>query len=471
LITSSTGRPTELRSERIEFEAGGLNNNGQVIFTADLDEGSGDVGEGIFLGNERGVSQILRVGESAPGGGTFGGFGSLSPDTINDAGDVAVGFTLAPFTVPVGVNAGVYQVGHASGNLTALLVPGVTSVPGGGTFQGAGFHPSLNSGGDLVFPGIVAATIGPGALIGLGIGIFEANAKGQITKVVQPGDPAPGGSVFDFAQNPFINNRGNIGFGAHIAADPIISNGQTLPAAIFAAESVYLKDHATGVIQSIAHQGAAIPASAGGGNFAYAYAPELNSRGQLVFDAGLQGTSVMYNGAPLESQAIFLWSKGTLTSIARQGDTMPGGGHLVSASFNPGNYDLNDSGDVAFNALLYTGDEAVFLWSNGSLTLVAKMGTVIPGVGAISGMDQFGAGLPNGYVQINDQGKIAFAATLEGGGRVLLIATPTGNDKSLASFARPVTQQAQQGEMGPLSLVDLALEQLGSIQAGAKKNC
>jgi hypothetical protein len=411
-----------------DFESGPLNNKGQVVFTADLDEGAGDAGEGVFLGGKGGLSQVVRVGEPAPGGGTFGGFGTASPDALNDAGDAAFAFGRDSLTFPIGVNAGVYRYDHASRRLTAVLVPGVTAAPGGGIFAGTLFHPSLNNGGDLVFPGIVPATIGPGASIDLGVGIFLADSQGHLTKVVRPGDAAPGGSTFDFAQNPDINDRGDIGFGAHIAADPCLesSPGQTLPTVIFCAESVYVKDGATGVIRSIAHQGAAIPASAGGGTFDYAYAPVLNSRGQILFDAGLQGTSTLFFGSPVDSQAIFLSSNGNLIAIARPGDAVPGGGHIVTASFNPGNYDLNNNGDVAFNALLDTGDEGVFLWSHGALSLVAKTGTVVPGVGTIASLDQYGSGLPNGYVHLNARGQVAFGVTLTDGGGALLLATPTG---------------------------------------------
>jgi hypothetical protein len=45
-------------------------------------------------------------------------------------------------------------------------------------------------------------------------------------------------------------------------------------------------------------------------------------------------------------------------------------------------------------------------------------------------VDQYGQGLPSGYAQINDRGQIAFAATLQGGGGALLLATPGGKDNS-----------------------------------------
>jgi hypothetical protein len=406
-----------------------------VIFTADLSEGGVDAGEGAFLAGKGGLSDVLQVGESAPGGGTFGGFGTSSPDTINDAGDAAVAASLAPFTLPIGSNSGVYRYSHASQELTAVVVPGTTPAPGGGIFQGTAGHPDLNNGGDLVFTGMVPAGIGPGAPIGLGLGIFVADQHDHLSEVVRPGDPAPGGNTFDFAQNPAINDRGDVAFGAHLAEDPRIGLGQDLPVWIFSAESVYFRDGQAGAIQSIAHQGAAIPDSAGGGTFDYAYAPVLNSRGQVLFDAGLAGTSVPFAGSTTDSQAIFLWSDGGLIAIARQGDAMPGGGHLVSAAFAAGEYSLNASGDVAFSAQLDNGDEGIFLWSRGVLTQVARTGTVVPGVGTIASLDQYGTGLPHGYVDLNDRGQVAFAAVLTDGGGALLLATPGADGPgSVAAF-------------------------------------
>src|SRR5262249_21215024 len=104
----------------------------------------------------------------------------------------------------------------------------------------------------------------------------------------------------------------------------------------------------------------------------------------------------------------------------------------------PGNYSLNNKGDVAFNALLDNGDEGVYVWSHGSLTLVAKTGAMVPGVGTIAGMDQVGRGLPSSYVDINDKGQVAFGVTLTNGGGALLLAPPGGEgsrDASVVSLA------------------------------------
>ena len=249
-----------------DFEPWSVNNRGQVAFGADLTTG----GEGIFLASHGQISQIARTGQADPNGSTFAA-GFLGLPALNNQADVAFTFALEPFTFPLGVNAGVYRFSHIDSQLHAVLVPNVTPAPGGGTFTGATFHASLNNPGDITFTGIVPATIGPGAPIGLGQGIFRADKSGRISIVVRPGDSAPGGGIFDLAQNAWINDAGDVAFGGHVAGEECITEGQDVPGTfIFCAESVYLKNAATGNIQSIAHQGDPAP---GGGLFRVAFGP------------------------------------------------------------------------------------------------------------------------------------------------------------------------------------------------------
>uniref|UniRef100_Q028D5 Uncharacterized protein n=1 Tax=Solibacter usitatus (strain Ellin6076) TaxID=234267 RepID=Q028D5_SOLUE len=76
-------------------------------------------------------------------------------------------------------NSGVYRYSHASGNVSAVVVPFVTRSPDGSTFSGTGFNTSLNNRGDLVFGGILANRLG----------VFEADKKGVITTVVAQAIP------------------------------------------------------------------------------------------------------------------------------------------------------------------------------------------------------------------------------------------------------------------------------------------
>jgi hypothetical protein len=77
-------------------------------------------------------------------------------------------------------------------------------------------------------------------------------------------------------------------------------------------------------------------------------------------------------------------------AIARPGQEMPGGGHLITTAVQYGNWTLNDGGDVAFSALLDTDslgngdfDMGLYVWSAGSLRLVARSGMDFPGVGTL----------------------------------------------------------------------------------------
>ena len=68
-----------------------------------------------------------------------------------------------------------------------------------------------------------------------------------------------------------------------------------------------------------------------------------------------------------------------------------GGGHLVTAGFFTLDLGLNNQGVVAFTATLDTStnglaDTGLYTWSNGTLSLVARTGTVIPGVGTIQAL-------------------------------------------------------------------------------------
>ena len=405
-----------------DFEPWSINNAGRVAFGADLPNGGG---EALYLAEHSQITPIAATGQAAPGGGTFSA-AFLGQPALSEPGNVAFTFTLEPFSLPVGVNAGVYRFSPNKNQLSAVVVPGVTPAPGGGTFAGATFRASLNNAGDLTFTGIVPAAIGPGASVGLGQGIFRADKFGVISTVVRPGDPAPGGGAFDFAQNSWINDGGDVAFGGHVEGEECIDEGAGLPAFIFCAESVYLRSAPNGAIQSIAHQGDPAP---GGGVFRVAFGPILNNRGQIAFIGDL-------TPAPdaAVSLGVFLYTGGTIASVARPGDAMPGGGHLLTASNSTLDFQLNDLGEVAFGAFLDTDENAdgindtgIYVGTPGSVRLVARTGTVIPGLGTIAQASASFATAPpvlSSGAANNNHGQVFFNATLTDGRVVLLLATP-----------------------------------------------
>jgi hypothetical protein len=421
------------------FESSFINNHGNVLFGTNA---APDEEQGLFLLREPEgqISLIARVGEAAPGGGEFGP-GFLSPNALNEAGDAGFVFLLNPCfqpdpCFPVGVNAGVYRFSHASHTVTPVVIPGVTPAPGAGVFAGATFGTSLNNGGVLAFAGIVPTDKGvhlaDEPYVGLGAALYKADRKGHITAVVRPGDEAPGGGVFDLAAGPWINASGDVAFMGHVAGEECRAADSPPQAIIMSClASIYVKDGASGRIRSIAHAGDAAP---GGGVYRQAISPILNDRGDIVFLGDL-------TPPPLARQVtgVYLHSKGVTIPVARPGDPMPGGGRFVTASNIIGwQVSVNNPGDVAFNAVLDTDDNAdsvpdtgLFTWSHGSLRLVARTGTVIPGVGTIANLvmgvlviPPRPGFVPNSGATMNDHGQVVFGATLSDGRGVLLVATP-----------------------------------------------
>ena len=235
------------------FDSNRINNRGDVLFGANV---TADEEQCLFLLRKGEIVQMAHPGEPAPGGGVFDG-GFLSPTTLNNKGDAGFVFVLDPFTLPFGVNAGVYHFSHTTHTVTPVVIPEVTEVRGGSVFKGVHFGASLNNRGDLVFAGIVQTDQGihlpDEAYIGLRVGVFKANKKGHISSVVNPGDPAPDGGVFfDMASGPWMNDGGDVTFTGHVADEECRAKGFPPQATVIhCLRNVYVKKATTGKIRSI----------------------------------------------------------------------------------------------------------------------------------------------------------------------------------------------------------------------------
>lgn len=425
-----------------DFEPGAINNLGEVIYGTDLgtskDPGTW-IGEGVFLRRPgQKELELARSTGAAPGGGLFDTL-LLGATSINDAGDAAFAFTLQPFGQPVGVNSGVYRLASSGNtrNVSPVVLSEVTPAPGGGKFKGVAFNTILNERGDILFTGIIATDKGIHVpdqdYTGLGVGVFKADALGRITSIVSPGDPAPGGGVFDHggssgAGGAWINKAGDVAFTAHVAGEETLFPNPPFPSQaelISALGSVYFKDALTGTVRSIAHVGEAAP---GGGVFREIPSLALNNSGDIAFVGDITPKPDIN-----QFLNVYLHSGNTTVAVARAGDAMPGGGHFVRSGFGTS---MNNSGDVVVNALLDTQtdgvpDTGLYVWSRGTMRLIARSGTVIPGVGKVS-LTTTGTGIvpppPAGALfpfvaPINDRGQLLFGATLTDGQGVLLLAT------------------------------------------------
>ena len=399
-----------------------LNDQGDVLF-----ESASTSKVSVFrmpLGQP--TEQFGGVGTPAPGGGLFGetnmGFGTA----MNHSGDAVFKFLLdaeAKDSVPIGRHAGVFRADAGKSPIT-IMRPGTTLAPNGKPFLGTHMYSGINRHRDIVFAGIIETTKGikapPEPDQGLGTGVFKADVYGNISNIVSPGDPAPNKGVFDFAQNPYINDQGDVAFGAHITGETCNTFGQKQADHLFCAESVYLYRKRTGRIISIAHQGEAAP---GGGSYFLAYGGVLNNLGDVVFIGDFTTPP-----AVLEKAGVFLWSHGSTIAVARPGDTMPGGGKLVSASGFVQGYSLNDRGEVFFFATLDTdkdkdgqNDNGVFVWRDGKIQLIVRSGSVLPGIGTASLISD---GYGYGSAVSNNHGEVLMSITTTAGNHYLIKASP-----------------------------------------------
>ena len=103
---------------------------------------------------------------------------------------------------------------------------------------------------------------------------------------------------------------------------------------------------------------------------------------------------------------------------------MPGGGHVTRLVRNTAQVGLNERGDLTFYADLDTSESGLYIYSKSSISLIARTGTVVPGVGTIFSMEM--SDQPGNSVALNDYGQVGFGCTLADGRVVLLIATPHG---------------------------------------------
>ena len=177
-------------------------------------------------------------------------------------------------------------------------------------------------------------------------------------------------------------------------------------------------------------------AAPGGGELVTTGIPRINDRGDVAFPGFLEPADLITGLAPT---GLYLHHRNALTRIAGPGDLMPGGGHVTFISFADDNVGLNNRGELAFATGLDNGEEGLYAYSHGALHLVARTGTVIPGVGTIFSLEMgnpnvpgsppAAAGWPTSGSRLNDRGQTVFGCTLADGRGALLLATPTDDEK------------------------------------------
>ena len=320
------------------------------------------------------VRVVAAIGDSAPGGGRFGGFTVESLPILaptNSRGQVAFFATI--HRGPGG--EGFFL--RSRDRVTKIAREG-DSVPGVGVLSGFGRHPipALNDSGAVAF----AAAVAGGKTVE---GIF-LSARGRIQPVALSGAPAPGVSSGTLAgvESPALNDRGDVAFLA------TVRRGRE------SLEAIYVRE-ASGKLRPIVTQGDPAPA---GGSFAGFGAPVLNNKGMVGFAAAVEGKAV--------PGGIFLVTGDQVRMLVGSGDDTPVGGIFFKFSER---LSLNEAGTVAFNAVLKDAptEGGQFVIQAGRVLKVAVVGDAAPGGGAFS---HFGL-----WPSLNARGTLAFVASVDGG--------------------------------------------------------
>ncbi|MEE9173080.1 MAG: choice-of-anchor tandem repeat NxxGxxAF-containing protein [candidate division NC10 bacterium] len=341
--------------------------------------------EAIFLESQGQLQPpLVLTGDTAPGGGTFGFFGSLG---LDDQGTVAFWGAVGS---PSNFTSGIF-LAPPGGQLEALALPGDPATGSCGTtftdflFDSVG----LNNQREVAFIGDFLSSAVPSCFDGLFI-----VAGGTIRKVAQQSDPVPGGGRF----HPFfsdmtttLNDAGEVAFAATVS-------GSTAPVGIFLGDGR--------VVLSLVRSGDPAP---GGGSFTSVRDPSLNDAGAVAF-RGMLGSS---------TEGIFLRSStGQLTAVARTDDPAPRGGLFR----NFGHPAMNNLGVIVFTARLDDLSEGLFRFANGIIATLARTGDFPLGGGTF---DRFSGLSSTEGPAINDVGQVVFHSILADGRRGVFVVEPT----------------------------------------------
>jgi len=182
-----------------EFEAVSLNSRGDVAFLAWVRHGR-DTIEVIYVARKVGavhqLTKVAVVGEPAPGGGFFAGFGA---PVVNNRGAVAF-----PAVVKLGPALGAIFVAPAEAPMHLFLGTG-DPAPTGGIFARFSERIGFDDSGRVAFGAFINGS-------GPDFGFFVANGADR-RAIAARGQAAPGGGVYaSFGAWPAMSHTGELAF-------------------------------------------------------------------------------------------------------------------------------------------------------------------------------------------------------------------------------------------------------------------
>jgi hypothetical protein len=286
-------------------------------------------------------------------------------------------------------------------------------------------------------------------------GVLLAGGRDALELIAREGDPAPtsGGELYQFFAAPSLTptgtaifrstlNPSGFGFFRHPAGGPtvlLVRDGGSV-------------DNTSTVLL---------------GTTTYGNRYAVDDAGNAYFIADLTGSSVTAGN----NRAVLRAGLGGATTIARSGITIPAGvpEQMPAIRFDIFNFvNANASGQVAFGAMLFNATSAsdlgFWLWSSGSLSLVARESGAAPGLSGAT-FAQMGSG-----IGIGDGGTVAFCAVLAGTG-------VTADNESSVWAGKPGALKliAREGDAAPgldpgVVFDDFVLGSMGDITPSVNAN-
>jgi pimeloyl-ACP methyl ester carboxylesterase len=200
----------------------------------------------------------------------------------------------------------------------------------------------------------------------------------SVAKVVAIGDVAPDGGQFtSFGCQIAINDNDDIAFEGYV--------GPSSPA-------LYMYQPAVGIsrVVSIGDEtplGGTISGNFtctdwGLGNGRLNPGLDINNADQIMFGAPIANGSA--------TGALFVWSAGSISTVAAIGQAKPGGGSFSSISANWGGNALTNDGTVVFTEGTTVSEIAVYEWSGGQPSKVVGSGDSLPGGNSVTGICGYG---------------------------------------------------------------------------------
>jgi len=180
--------------------------------------------------------------------------------------------------------------------------------------------------------------------------------SGPVKRLILSGDEVPGhlgSSYLDGDVVPFLNDNGTT-----------VSNVPTSLGRVLLVSDG--KQNKPVVVRND-------PVPDGNGLMSPGFRLGYNSSGQVAFDATLLNTS----GGSTDNFGVYFYNGSTISTIARKGQTLPGGDGTISSVEN---MSVNNQGKVLFTADLTGGSSAnaLFLYDGTSLISLARYGQSTP---------------------------------------------------------------------------------------------